>query len=169
MQRTTIMQRTRFGRAAATAMAIASLAVAATAATAATASASDVGPMIDASGDTAFGNNWQFGAPQLPGTLNWNVNGANTTPVLSGSNFLKGSLGISSRVQLRHYDANGNLTATRPSPIINGAAGLIVGAVNIGNVTSTSQHVHIVLRDNRSGSWQDVDNVHCTPALAVCS
>lgn len=159
------MQRTRFGRAAATAMAIASLAVAATGATA---SASDVGPMIDASGDTAFGNNWQFGAPQLPGTLTWNVNGGNTTPVLTGSNYLKSSPGVSSRMQLRHYDANLNVTATRTSPIINGAAGLIVGAVNFGNVTSTSQHVHIVLRDNRSGSWQDVDNVHCTPALLVC-
>ena len=57
------MQRTRFGRAAATAIAIASLAVAATAATA---SASDVGPMIDASGKTAFGNNWQFGLRSWP-------------------------------------------------------------------------------------------------------
>jgi len=162
------MQRTRFGRAAATAMAIASLAVAATAATA---SASDVGPMIDASGKTAFGNNWQFGAPQLAGTLDWNVNGANTTPVLTGSHYLKSSLGVSSRVQLRHYgDATlNNLTATRTSPIIQGAAGLILGAVNIGNVASTSQHVHIVLRDNRSGTWDDVVDVHCTPALMVCA
>ena len=80
------MQRIRFGRAAATAMAIASLAVAATAATA---SASDVGPMTDATGKNAFGNNWQFGAPQLPGILDWNVAGANTTPVLSGSHFLE--------------------------------------------------------------------------------
>ena len=92
------MQRTRFTRAAATTMAIASLAIAATAGTA---SASDVGPMIDATGDTAFGNNWQFGAPTLPGTLDWNVAGANTTPVLTGSSYLRNSLGISSRLQLR--------------------------------------------------------------------
>ena len=160
------MQLSRFTRAAATTMAIASLAAAATAGTA---SASDVGPMTDASGDTAFGNNWQFGAPTLPGLLDWNAAGANTTPVLTGSNFLRNSLGISSRLQLRIYDPAGNLTATRTSPIINGANGLVVGAVNIGNVNSTSQHVHIVLRDNRSGSWQDVANVHCTPSMALCA
>jgi hypothetical protein len=125
--------------------------------------------MIDASGDTAFGNNWQFGAPQLAGNLNWNVSGANTTPVLTGSNFLRNSLGISSRVQLRFYDPSGTLTVTKTSPIIDGlAASLVVGSVNIGNVTSTSQHVHVVLRDNRSGSWQDAANLHCTPALAAC-
>ena len=160
------MQRFRFTRAAATTMAIAGLAMAATAATA---SASDVGPMTDASGGTAFGNNWKFGAATLPGTLDWNVAGANTTPVLTGSNFLNNSLGISSRLQLRIYDPAGNLTATRTSPIINGANGLVIGAVSIGNVTSSSQHVHIVLRDNRSGSWQDVANVHCTPTLALCA
>ena len=160
------MQLSRFTRAAATTMAVASLAVAATAGTAA---ASDVGPMTDASGDTAFGNNWKFGAPTDPGTLDWNVAGANTTPVLTGSNFLHNSLGISSRLQLRIYDPAGNLTVTKTSPIINGANGLVVGAVSIGNVTSTSQHVHIVLRDNRSGSWQDVANVHCTPTMALCA
>ena len=160
------MQLSRFIRAAATTMAIASFAAAATAATA---SASDVGPMIDATGDTAFGNNWQFGAPTAPGTLDWNVAGANTTPVLTGSNFLQNSLGISSRLQLRIYDPAGNLTVTKTSPIINGANGLVVGAVSIGNVTSTSQHVHIVLRDNRSGSWQDVANVHCTPSMELCA
>ena len=162
------MQRTRFGRAAATAIAIASLAVAGTAATA---SASDVGPLIDATGDTAFGNNWQFGAPQAVGILDWNVAGMQTTPVLTGSNFLKSSPGVSSRVVLRHYDAGGIVTATRSSPILDGAAGLVVGAVNIGNVTSTSQHVHVVLRDNRSGFWSDVPgtNVHCTPALLACT
>ncbi len=160
------MQRTRFTRAAATTMAIAGLAVAAAAGTA---SASDVGPMTSASGDTAFGNNWKFGAPTLPGTLDWNVSGANTTPVLTGSNFLRNSLGISSRLQLRFYDSSGNLTVTRTSPIINGANGLVVGPVSIGNVTSTSQHVHIVLRDNHTGSWQDVANVHCDPTLALCS
>ena len=36
-------------------------------------------------------------------------------------------------------------------------------------MTSTSQHVHIVLRDNRSGQWDDVVDIHCAPALAVCS
>ena len=50
-----------------------------------------------------------------------------------------------------------------------GANGLVVGGVSFGNVTSTSQHVHIVLRDNRSGSWQDVADVHCTPAIALCT
>jgi hypothetical protein len=159
------MQRTHFGRAAATAMAIASLAVAATAATA---SASTVGPMVDTSGDTAFGNNWQFGTPQLPGILNWQPNGANTTPVLTGNNFLSSSPGVSSRVQLRIYAPNGSLTATRTSPVIAGAAGLIAGGVMIGNVMSTSQHAHIVLRDNRNGNWQDVADVHCTPVIPAC-
>jgi hypothetical protein len=159
------MQRTRIGRATAIAMAIATLGVAAAAAPAS--AQTDVGPLSDTTGLTEFGNNYQFGVPQDPGFLAWNQAGANTVPRLTGTLFLNNSPGVRARLQLVHYLPNGT-TVKQASPIELGTGALDIFPVDFGSTNSTSTHVHVKLRENRSGSWQTVDDVHCTPLLAAC-
>ena len=161
------MYRPRFGRATAIGIAIAALAVAATAGPAS--AQTDVPPMTDATGNTAFGVNWQFGTPQLPGLLTWNPIAANTTPVVTGNLYLNNSAGVHARLQIVHYDAALNPIATATSNIRTGNGGLDAFPVNFGNIQTVSQHVHIKLRDDRGGVWGTRDELHCTPLMAACT
>ena len=147
------MQRTRIIRGLATAAAIGALGLAAAAVPASAVTTNDV--LITGSTlDTHFGNAFTGGVATDAGELNWNESGNNTRPELTGNLYIQQSTNVQAEVEMDIWDnsAHDTLIATKRRTL-NGSGGLSVLAVNaLGNTTCDCRHVHIRLKDDRSGT-----------------